>query len=87
MVRPGELVVRPAGNDADVQLLDAFRIEDRAQRIRAEHIGLDLHDAVGTDGLGAQFVGQLLRTVGSDVRQGQLRALGREQPGETAADA
>ncbi len=62
-----ELVVRAARNDRHAQLGDALLGQDRAERVGAQHIGLDLHDRRRIGELGAEFFGERLRTRQIDI--------------------
>ena len=62
-------------------------IKDRAQRVRAEYIGLHCHDR-GDVHLGrAQFGGQRRGAGRIDIGDGQPRALGGQRPGQRTAHA
>ena len=86
----GQLVVGAAGDDRNAQRRDGRLVEDRAERIGAEHVGFERQDFFGSDDLAAGGVGELLGLGGVEVGDRQLRAFGggvERDPGGDAARA
>ncbi len=69
----GELIVRPARDDVDLELGNRLIVDDPAQRARREDVGLDTINLLRANRPRPEVVHHRLQLGGVDVGRDQLR--------------
>jgi TamB, inner membrane protein subunit of TAM complex len=80
-----QLIVGGSGNHRHIQRGDAGFVQDRTQRVGAEHIGLRRHDGSHVDMGCAQLGGQSGSAGGIDIGNRQPGTFGRQRPRQGTA--
>ena len=80
-------LLAPPGDDRRIERGDRVGGQDRAQRARADHVGLEPEQRVGRHDGAIGLRGERLRAAGVDVGDRQARAFRRGEAGDAARDA